>query len=169
VEAAVAEDWSAADLDLLLRHAFTCLDESMRCHNAGAPHAALVSLASAFEVVLLGMVVACEDKLREADRFPPHPSRLSLGKLVSLARDVGWLKDEIADRVINVLNTARNMAAHPGAFVRGMRQVEDNDFDLADPVGYEAAYAIVTRACQEVFATFAVASDLITAPRRTDN
>lgn len=42
------------------------------------------------------------------------------------------------------------MAVHPGAFVRGMRQVPDDDYDLANPVGFEVVYDLVGRASQHL-------------------
>jgi hypothetical protein len=87
----VEEDWSVEDLEVLLRAATTDLDESLRYLQSGAPHAALVLLAGAFETTLLGKVVAHEDELRADGRWPARPSVLHLAELAELARQAGWL------------------------------------------------------------------------------
>ncbi|MGH3516273.1 MAG: hypothetical protein ACRDQ7_02405 [Haloechinothrix sp.] len=146
------EDWSVADLEVLLSVAKINLDESTRCHQTGSPRAALVMLAGALEAVLLGSVIAYEDEWRAAGHQLKRPaSRATLRDLTTLARDAGWLTQPVTDEAIRILNAARNMAAHPGAYVRRMRQVAD--FDLGDPAGYEVTYHIVVRTCQELFAT----------------
>ena len=61
---ATDEDWSEQDLDMLLDLAFLHADESVTCHQTGAPLAAMVLLAAAFEAVLLGMVIAQENHLQ---------------------------------------------------------------------------------------------------------
>jgi len=146
----VEEDWSVEDLDVLLRAATTNLDESLRCHQAGAPHAALVLLAGAFEATLLGMVVAHEDELRAAELWPARPSVLHLTELATLARRAGWLPESVTAEVVDVLNKVRTMAAHPGAYVRAIRQVPE--LDLADPAGYATVFDIVLRASRALFA-----------------
>lgn len=62
---------------------------------------------------------------------------------VAVAGSVGWLPDAVSDEMVQILKTVRTMAAHPGAFVRGVRQIPDSDFDLADPAGFEAVYVLV--------------------------
>jgi hypothetical protein len=117
------EDWSEADLDMLLLELPRAhIDESMRCHQAGCRLAALVMLAAAMESVLLGMVIAQEEGLRADGRWPPRPSTVHLRELAGLAKERGWLTDPATDQVVTVLNKARTMAAHPGAYVRGIRQ-----------------------------------------------
>jgi hypothetical protein len=145
----VEEDWSVEDLDVLLRAAATNLDESIRCHAVGAPHAALVLLAGAFEATLLGMVVAHEDELRAGGGWPARPSVLHLAELAGLARGAGWLPGPVTAEVVEVLNKAPTMAAHPGAYVRAVRQVPE--LDLTDPAGYAAVYDIVLRASRALF------------------
>ncbi len=145
-----AEDWSVEDLDVLLRGAVTNLDESLRCHAAAAPHAALASLAGAFEAVLLGMVVAHEDELRAAGHWPAQPSFLHLAELAELTHRAGWLPATVTTEVIDILSKVRTMAAHPGAYVRAVRQVPE--LDLADPAGYATVYDIVLRASRGLFA-----------------
>lgn len=148
----VAEVWSEEDLDVLLGRAWADLDESLVCHRAGAPHAALSSLAGSFEAVLLATVVAQSAELQAAGFGQARPSRLHLAELVGVARRMGWLQDPIADRALTVFNTVRAMAAHPGAYARGLRQIADADFDLGDPAGYLAMYEIVQHALGEVAA-----------------
>jgi hypothetical protein len=132
------------------------VDESLCCHQAGVPHAALASLAGAFEGVLLGAVVAHEGELRAAGLWPVQPSRLHLTGLVRLARRARWLSQPIEDEIIEILNKVRNMAAHLGAYVRGARQVPE--LDLGDSVGYGVVYDIVTRASKHLFAVLVPAS-----------
>ena len=159
----VEEEWSVEDLDVLLRGAVTNLDESLLCHQAGAPHAALVSLAGAFEATLLGMVVSHEDELRAAERWPAQPSFLHLTELAELAHQVGWLPELVTSEVIDLLNKVRTMAAHPGAHVRAVRQVPD--LDLTDPAGYAAVYDVVVRASRALFVALPGVSALgTTAP-----
>ncbi|MEU9379464.1 hypothetical protein AB0D38_00025 [Streptomyces sp. NPDC048279] len=81
-------------------------------------------------------MVAHEDELREAGRWPEQPGRRHLAELAHLARDMGWLREPISEEITSVLNVAWIMAAHPGAYVRGMRQVPD--LVLGDPAGYGA-------------------------------
>ena len=157
------EDWSSEDLDLLLRLAWDHLDESMRCHKAGASHAALVMLGGALEAVLLGAVVAYqyqdkvseyEDTLCKAKAPRRPPSALHLSDLAKVARELGWLDQRLAgEQVINAFNGLRTAAAHPGAYVRGKRNNRDSDpeFDLRDPGWYETAYEIMFRVCKELF------------------
>jgi hypothetical protein len=130
------EDWSGDNFDHLLALALAHTDESMRCYEAGCPHAALVLLAAAFEAVLLGMMISNEEGLRAAERWPLRPSKLHLPELAKLARLAGWLPDEQATQVVEILSKARTMAAHPGAYVRGRRQVPDLDLSatMATPL-----------------------------------
>src|SRR5262249_16339760 len=132
-----------------LRGAVTNLDESLLCHRAGAPHAAVVSLAPAFEAVLVGMVVVHEDELRAGGRWPAQPVFLHLTELPELARRAGWLPELVTSEVIEFLNKVRTMAAHPGACVRAVRQLPE--LDLADPAGYAAVYDVVVRASRALF------------------
>jgi hypothetical protein len=53
-------------------------------------------------------------------------------------------------QVVELLNKVRTMAAHPGAYVRGMRQVRD--FDLRAPEGYEVCHRNVVNACEQLSA-----------------
>jgi hypothetical protein len=117
----VDEWWSERDLDMLLELAFTDVAESVRCHEAGSPLAALVMLAAAFEATLLGMVLAHEQDLRADGKWPTGVSHLHLAELVALAEARRWLTDESAWQAVQVLNKARTMAAHPGAYIRGTR------------------------------------------------
>lgn len=144
------EVWADQDLDTLLAHAWRNLDEALACHKAGAALAALVMLASAFEGVLLAAVVAWRDELATAGHPQLTPSRLHLTELVKTARAAEWLPDEVSNELVRILNTARTMAAHPGAFVRGVRQISDSDYDLADPAGFVAVYDIVYCAYQRL-------------------
>jgi len=50
------------------------------------------------------------------------------------------------DQVVEVLNKVRTMATHPGAYVRGIRQLPE--LDLRVPEGYEACHRIVVDACE---------------------
>ena len=171
----IEEDWSDQDLDLLLSLAREDLDESWRCHNAGASRAALMMLAGALEAVLLGAVVAYlgeageyEDLLRQAkvDRRPP--SALHLRELAKVAREVGWLDQQVADEwVAEALNGLRTAAAHPGAYVRGKRNSRDRDptFDLRDPTWYGTAFEIVARVCHGMFAQFGHSGEASKATR----
>lgn len=152
------EDWTDQDLDSLLERAFGNLNEALTCHKAGAPLAALAMLAGAFEGALLAAVVAGQDELAAAGRPQPRPSRLHLAELVAVAREAAWLSGEISDDVAQILNKIRTMAVHPGAFVRGMRQVPDDDYDLADPVGFEVVYDLVGRASQHLAQATAASS-----------
>ena len=144
------EEWADQDLDAVLERAFGNLNEALICHKAGAPLSALAMLAGAFEGALLAAVVAGQDEFAAAGRPQPRPSKLHLSQLAAVARDAGWLSDEVSDEVVQILNQVRTMAVHPGAFVRGMRQVPDDDFDLADPAGFEVVYDLVYRASQHL-------------------
>jgi hypothetical protein len=144
------EDWSEDDLDMLLELPFTHLEESQRCYQANCQLAALIMLAAAFESVLLGMVIAHETNLQADSQWPAQPSKMHLQELANLARRRGWLTDPATDGVVEVLNKVRSMAAHPGAYVRGMRQAVD--LDLRIPEGYEACHRIVLDACQQLAA-----------------
>jgi hypothetical protein len=141
----VDEDWSEQDLDMLLELAFANVAESQRCHEADCPLAAFVMLAAAFEATLLGMVIAHEDALRADGIWPIGASRKHLTELAGLAGERGWLTGEDVWGVVEVLNKARTMAAHPGAYVRGMRSAPA-DLDLRDSDGYRACLEIVVRA-----------------------
>jgi len=145
----VDEDWAERDLDMLLEFAWVAIQESTRCRDAGCPLAALVMLASAFEATLLGMIVAQEDGLRSGSAWPSRPSRMHLRDLAELAGRRGWLAEDSVGETVEVLNDARTMAVHPGAYVRGIRQMED-DFDLTAPEGYAASLDIVMRATQQL-------------------
>jgi hypothetical protein len=145
----VDEDWAERDLDTLLELAWAAIQESTRCHDSGCPLAALVMLASAFEATLLGMVIAHQDGLRGDKEWPHSPSRMHLSDLARLAGQRGWLAEDSVSETVEVLNDARTMAAHPGAYVRGMRQVQD-DYDLRAPEGYAASLDIVMRATQQL-------------------
>lgn len=160
------EDWTIEDLDRLLRLAWTNLDEALRCHQNDVPHAALVLLACAFEAVLLGAVISHEedigvrqDELTANKCWPQRPSRMHLTELVRLARTMGWVEESIRGEAIGVLTVARNMAAHPGAYVRGTRQFRavDPDLDVGDPRWYGLAYKIVLATCRELFPALGVA------------
>lgn len=143
------EDWSERDLEMLLQLAFKNVDESRRCYNAGCSLAALVMLAAGLEAALLGMVIAQEGTLRADGAWPPRPSRIHLSELTQLAATHGWLKGETVVSVTEVLNKARTMAAHPGAYVRGMRSAPP-DLDLSDDAGYVACFEIVTKAAEQL-------------------
>lgn len=145
----VDEDWSEADLDVLLDLAFANLEESRRCYEADCPLAAYVMLASAFEATLLSMVIANESRLRADKAWPVGASHLLLTDLVGRAGKQGWLDADATRRVVEVLNTARTMAAHPGAYVRGMRSAP-SDLDLRDPDGYPACLDIVVNATEQL-------------------
>jgi hypothetical protein len=145
----VGEDWAERDLDTLLELAWAAIQESTRCHDADCPLAALVMLASAFEATLLGMVIAHEDGLRADNAWPPSPSRMHLSELARLAGQRGWMTEDSVGETVEVLNDARTMAAHPGPYVRGIRQMED-DYDLRAPEGYAASLDIVMRAAQQL-------------------
>jgi|SRR5215472_13535289 len=140
------EDWSGDDLDMLLELPFAYLEESRGCHQAGCRLAALVMVAAAFESVLLGMVIAHEENLCADSQWPAQPSRMHLKELTDLARKRGWLTDPATDQVVEVLNKSRTMAAHPGAYVRGMRQTPDLDLRVSE--GYEVCHRIVVDACE---------------------
>lgn len=144
------EEWTDLDLDRLLDRAFSSLDEALTCRKAGAVPAAMAMLAGAFEGALLAAVVAGQDELGAAGQPQPCPSRLHLPDLVVVARRAKWLSDPISDEVVQILNTARTMAVHPGAFVRGTRQIPDDDYDLADPVGFDVVYDLVARASEHL-------------------
>ena len=137
------EEWTDQNLDTLLARSLSNFSEALTCHKAGAPMAALAMLAGAFEGALLAAVVAGQDHFAAAGRPQLRPSRLHLAELVAIALDAGWLSEEISGRIVQILNQVRTMAVHPGAFVRGMRQVTDEGFDLADPAGFEVVYDLV--------------------------
>jgi hypothetical protein len=107
-------------------------------------------LAAAFESVLLGMVIDHEDNLRTDGQWPAQPSKMHLQQLADLARKRRWLTGPATDQFVEVLNKARTMAAHPGAYVRVMRHAPD--LDLRVPEGYQACHRIVVDACQQLFA-----------------
>ena len=151
------EDWLPEDLDALLAVAMTTVQESKLCHEADAPHATLIMLAASFEAALLGQVVAHEDELKAKQEWPAAPSHLHLGQLTKLALKMGWLTESAGANVDAILNNARTMAAHPGAYVRGLRQVPE--LDLADPFGYLTLLAVVTQATADLAATVARPSD----------
>ena len=153
------EDWLPEDLDALLAVAMTTVQESKLCHEADAPHAALIMLAASFEAALLGQVVAHEDELKAKQEWPAAPSHLHLRQLTKLALKMGWLTEAVRAKVDAILNNARTMAAHPGAYVRGLRQVPE--LDLADPSGYLALLAVVTQATADLAATLANPSETV--------
>src|SRR5262249_48164730 len=119
----LTEEWSEDDLDVLLKLPTAHIDESRRCYQAGCRLAALVMLAAALEAVLLGMVIVHVENLRAGDQWSAEPSKMHLKQLADLARKRGWLTSPATDEVVELLNKVRTMAAHPGAYVRGMRQV----------------------------------------------
>ena len=141
----VDEDWSEHDLDMLLELALTAVEESRRCHDASCPLAALVMLAASFEATLLGMVIAQEESLRADGAWPIGASHKHLTELARLADARGWLRGEAFWNTVEVLNKVRTMAAHPGAYVRGMRGAPA-DLDLRDSDGYRACLDIVLEA-----------------------
>jgi lambda repressor-like predicted transcriptional regulator len=145
------EDWSPEDLDALLKMAITTLEESKLCHEAGAPHATLVMLGASLEAVLLGLVIAKEDEVRAKELWPKAPSRMHLLELTKLALNMGWLTAAARTNADSVLNTARTMAAHPGAYVRGVRQIPE--LDLGNPDGYQAVSDIVNECAAALAAT----------------
>lgn len=145
-----AEDWSEDDLNVLVKLPFDHIAESARCYRAGCGLAALVMLAAAFESVLLAMVIAHKKNLQADDQWPTQPSKMHLPELAGLARKRGWLTNPATDQVIEILYKARIMAAHPGAYVRVMRQAPD--FDLRVPEGYDACFDIVADACHQLSA-----------------
>jgi hypothetical protein len=145
----VDEDWAEQDLETLWEMALACIAESERCHEAGCPLAALVMLASAFEASLLGMVIAHEDALRADGAWPGAASHMHLTGLVRLAEKRGWLADESVWLAVAILNKVRTMAAHPGAYVRGIGQVPEQ-YDLRAPEGYAICLAIVRTASQQL-------------------
>jgi len=73
---------------------------------------------------------------------------MHLQELAALARRRGWLTDPARDQVVEVLNKGRTMAAHPGAYVRGIRQVPE--LYLRVPEGDEACHRIVVDACEQL-------------------
>ncbi len=73
---------------------------------------------------------------------------MHLQELASLAGNRGWLTDPAADEVVEVLNKVRTMSAHPGAYVRGMREAPDLDLRVAE--GYETCHRIVVDACEQL-------------------
>jgi hypothetical protein len=146
----IDEEWSTEDLDALLDDATARFDESVRCHAAGAPRAALVMLAGAFEALLLSAVVAYENELRTAALWPRRPSYQTLVELTRLTRQTGWLPVGVTDEIVEILNTARTMSAHPGAHVRGAQQAPGLELD--DRVGYLVVYTIVVGAFWELAA-----------------
>jgi hypothetical protein len=142
--------WSEQDLDLLLTLPCRAISESRRCHDAGSPLAALVMLTTAFEAVLLGMVITYEDQLRADEQMPKRPSRVHLDELSRLAQARGWLTEPAMDEVLEILNKSRTMAAHPGAYVRALRQVPE--LDLRASEGWEVCYGVVVKACEQLSA-----------------
>lgn len=142
------ENWSEDDLEMLLELPFAHIEESRLCHRAGCQLAALVMLAATFESVLLGMVIAHEGNLRADGLWPAQPSKMHLRELADLATKRGWLADPATDQVVEVLNKTRTMAAHPGAYVRAMRQVPD--LDLRAPESFGVCHRIVVDACQQL-------------------
>jgi hypothetical protein len=142
------EDWSGGDVDRLLAFAWRAFDESVDCRRANCGLAALVFLGSALEAVLLGMVVTHSDELNAAGLWEPQPSKLHLIELANRAHKVGWLPDDEIIEDIMLVNKARNMAAHPGAFVR--EAPEDPAFDLAAHEGYLVIFERVRAACEHI-------------------
>lgn len=143
------EDWSEHDLDMLLELAFAHVEESRRCHETGCALAALVMVAAAFEATLLGMVIANEGSLRADRAWPVGASMMHLTELAVLAAKNGWLEGDAVSDVVEVLNKARTMAAHPGAYVRGMRGAPP-ELDLRDGDGYRACLDIVVKATEQL-------------------
>jgi hypothetical protein len=146
----LSEEWSEDDLDMLLKLPTAHIDESRRCYQADCQLAALVMLAAAFEAVLLGMVIVHVENLRAGDQWPAEPSKMHLKQLADLARKRGWLNGPATDDVVELLNKIRTMAAHPSAYVRGMRQ--GPDLDLRVPEGYDVCHSIVVDACEQLSA-----------------
>jgi hypothetical protein len=123
------------------------------CDNDSIHHAKAVTAylagqlepAAAFEATLLGMVIAHEDALRANGMWPIGASYMHLTELARLAGERGWLTGEAGWGVVEVLNKARTMAAHPGAYVRGMRSASA-ELDLRDSDGYRTCLEIVVKA-----------------------
>lgn len=135
------ERWSNQDFAALVDHARGSLQESVRCRDNGCPLAALVMLATACESVLLAMAVVITYEMRAAT--PRRLGGLHLPALADLARQHGWLSAADAAEVVTVLNPARTMAAHPGAYVRNMHATPPDV--LRDEVGYRDCLDIVNR------------------------
>jgi hypothetical protein len=139
-----SEDWSLKDLVRVQKMADTTLAEAQRCDQAGAPLGALMLLAVSFEAVLLTHLVTYlidhKAELPHA-RWTAQPSRLSLGDLAERAVEMGWLSASDKTKLDTILTPVRNMVAHPGAHLRGLRNAPD--LDLGDPTGYQAVLGIV--------------------------
>jgi hypothetical protein len=136
----------ADPLDDLLARTFVDLDASHRHCEAGDIPDALGSLARVLEGVLLGALLAHEEAVREAGRWPrKEPTRLHLSELVVLAQEMRWLGAPTVEQC-KLLNEARSMAQHPGALVR------ERESSPAFTTPYEDFYFGVVKACEELFA-----------------
>lgn len=140
-------------LDDLLALPSVYLDASYRCHEAGDIPAAVGELAKVLEGVLLGAVLAYEDEVREAGRWPKRePTQLHLSELVKLAHKMEWLSASAVEQC-ELLNQARNVATHPGALVRG------SGASPAFTTPYKDLYLVVVKSCAEVFAAHGASLD----------
>jgi hypothetical protein len=95
------------------------------------------------------MLIASEASLRAQGEWPLGASHKHLSELVVLGRDQGWLTHAAVGEVTEVLNKVRTMAAHPGAYVRGIRSAPE-DFDLRDIDGYPTCLDIVATATEQL-------------------
>lgn len=141
-------------------------DEAVRCAEAECFRAGCVMIAAALEAGLLALVWAWEVDLKaqgawplESEKDPEKgrkkeaPEKWGLAALVKVARRAGWLPAEIGehppgdaltesevDKLLGFVSEVRNMAAHPGKYVRKSREMPG--VGVSGDV-YETAYQIV--------------------------
>lgn len=117
--------------------------EARRCAKAGCWTAALILMGACAEAMLLAAVCVFEQELRNSENWSikeNSPTRWPLGELVRVAKAAGWLpttespdadlfsslSGDVGDAVA-FLNKVRQMAAHPGAWLR-VAEEERPDF-----------------------------------------
>lgn len=134
--------------------------EAERCAEANCWRAALVLLSSSVEAALLATACYLEPKLRARKLWPGgDPTAWGLHRLASLANRAGWLPSVLSDATdedlfaslagevgdaVAFVRSVRNMAAHPGAYVRESMRPDFDDVEHMRPT-YEIFNGIANK------------------------
>jgi len=101
--------------------------EAGRCLEANCWAAALILISGSAEAALLATVCVFEPELREKGLWKPpreDPTKWTLSQVADVARRAGWLPSVLPAATgemftsLRFVERARNMAVHPGAYVR---------------------------------------------------
>lgn len=159
----------------------TLHNKAEQCVTVGFWTAATIFVGSSTEAALLATLCLFEPELRKKKLWDPpkgDPTRWTLGGLLMTAKKAGWLPTAAAEvqddllgsllgdtgDAIQFLNSVRNMATHPGAYVREELRPDFENEEYMRPT-YEilnGIYASVLDRLTEQIKTLDVSSQELT-------